>query len=119
MFLKNKKILKLGLNVIVFILLILPFLVSADAIAVPNPLKVDTVEKLIDLVISKVLMPIGAVVAVVMIMYAGFLYVTARGNKDKIKTAHSAITWAVLGACLLLGSMILSKAIQSTITKFQ
>lgn len=70
---------------------------------------------LIRVLINEILIPIGAVVAVVMVIYAGLLYVTAAGNETKIKKAHEAITWAVIGAAILLGAWVISEAIQGTI----
>ncbi|PIT93370.1 MAG: hypothetical protein COU06_00155 [Candidatus Harrisonbacteria bacterium CG10_big_fil_rev_8_21_14_0_10_38_8] len=36
------------------------------------------------------------VIAVIMILYAAFLYLTGGGNDDKIKKAHSTIIYAVI-----------------------
>jgi hypothetical protein len=69
--------------------------------------------------VNNILIPIGGVVAVLMIMYAGFLYVTAGGNEAKIKTAHQALTWAVIGAAILLGAWVISQAIQGTINQLK
>ena len=54
-----------------------------------------------------------------MIMYAGFLYVTARGNSSKIEKAHNALLWAVIGAAILLGAWVISQAISSTIDQLR
>jgi len=62
---------------------------------------------------------VGTAVAVVMIIYAGFLYVTAGGNETQIKKAHDALLWAVIGAAILLGAYIISQAIQGTISQLQ
>lgn len=71
----------------------------------------------IAVIIKEILMPIGGVVAVLMIMWAGFLYVTAGGNETQIKKAHEALTWAVIGAAILLGAWVISAAIQGTINE--
>lgn len=71
----------------------------------------------IAVIIKEILMPIGGVVAVLMIMWAGFLYVTAGGNETQIKKAHEALTWAVIGAAILLGAWVISGAIQGTINE--
>ena len=64
--------------------------------------------KILDLVIK-----IGTVVVVLMLVYVGFLFVTAQGNDSKITAARSALLWTVVGALILLGA----KAIQVGITE--
>ena len=39
----------------------------------------------------------SAVVAVIMIIYAGYLYITASGDSERISTATKAITAAIMG----------------------
>ncbi len=50
-------------------------------------------------------------IAVVMIIYGGFLYVTAAGNQEKIESAKKIIMYAVIGIVVIL----LSFAIVNTI----
>ncbi len=52
------------------------------------------------------------------IMYAGFMYVTAAGETAKIQTAHSALTWAVIGGVIVLGAKLIMAVIQNTIKAF-
>lgn len=87
-------------------------------INIQNPLKnnVTDLKGLLDLIIDKAILPLGGVVAAIMIIYAGFLYVTARGNETKIQTAHKALLYAAIGTAILLGAKVLSEAIQTTVT---
>jgi|SRR3989344_3253161 len=78
-----------------------------------------TIPKLIEAIVNKILMPIGGVVAVVMIMYAGFMYVTAAGNETQVKKAHDALLWGVIGAAILLGAWVISQAIGGTIAELK
>ena len=84
-----------------------------------NPINVNSIPDFLNSIIKNILMPIGAVLAVLMIMYAGFLYVTARGNETKIGEARSALTWAVIGAAILLGAWAISQVITATIGQLQ
>ena len=86
-------------------------------IKIDNPLAggVDNLPALLNLIIKNIINPIGGIVAVLMIMYAGFLYVTARGNQTQITKAHQAILYAAIGAAILLGSNLVATAIQGTI----
>ena len=88
-------------------------------ITITNPFKQNTIQDLIKTIVNDILMPIGAVVAALMVMYAGFMYVTAGGDPGKIKKAHDALLWTVVGAAILLGAWVISQAIQSTINQLK
>lgn len=138
---KNKNILNHLISGIVIMIFIMPFLVRAEDaggtgnpadagglgqpppvkidIEIKNPFKQDTIKGLIETIVNDILIPIGAVIAVMMIMYAGFLYVTAGGNEAKITKAHQALLWAVIGAAILLGAWVIEKAISATIDQLK
>ncbi len=65
--------------------------------------------------ILEVVVDIGTPIAVLFIIYAGFLFVTAQGNETKITKAKNAFTWAVIGTAVLLGAWVLAVAIEGTI----
>ncbi|GAI52217.1 unnamed protein product [marine sediment metagenome] len=46
----------------------------------------------------KLAIPISAI----LIVYAGFLYITSVGDAEKIKTAQKALTWALVGFAIVL-----------------
>lgn len=58
--------------------------------------------------VAKLLFP----VVVIMILYAGFLFVIARGNTEKIGEAKKALTYAVVGAAIVLGAYGLAQLVQ-------
>jgi|SRR3989344_2017323 len=58
---------------------------------------------------------IGAVVVVLMLVYVGFLFVTARGNESSLTTAKAALLWTVVGALILLGAQAIAIAIRATV----
>jgi len=62
--------------------------------------------------IAKIVAQIGLPLAVIAIIYAGFLFVTARGNEEQIKTAKKAFFWAIIGTALLLGARAIAEAIK-------
>jgi hypothetical protein len=92
---------------------------SSQTIIIENPFKQDTIKGLIETIVNDILMPIGGVIAVMMIMYAGFLYVTARGDSGQITKAHDALKYAVIGAAILLGAWVISQAIGNTIDQLK
>jgi len=75
-----------------------------------NPLKHDTIEKFVD-AIADIVLQIGSVVAVFFIIYSGFLFVVARGSEEKITRAKTVFMWTIVGAAVLLGAAVVSKAI--------
>jgi hypothetical protein len=106
---------------------IIPFITNAQsdrslssaAVELVNPFKGDSIQDLLKTIVNDILIPVGGVVAVIMIIYAGFLYVTARGNDTKITEAKNALTWAVIGAAILLGAWVISEAISATVTQLK
>jgi len=53
------------------------------------------------------------------IIYAGFLYVTAQGNPEKIQKAHAALLYALIGGMLILGANVLLTIITNTVTQIK
>ena len=70
--------------------------------------------KILDVAV-KILMPIVALY----IMYAGLLYVLARGNEAKLKKAHDALLYSLIGAAIVLGAFVLVRVLQGTISALQ
>lgn len=54
-------------------------------------------------------------IIILFIMYAGYLYVTAKGNASKIEEAHSALLWAVIGGVIVLGARVIFTVINGTV----
>lgn len=93
---------------------------SGVEIKIPNPFAHgDTIQELLKAIVDKVILPIGGVLAVLAFIYAGFLYVTAQGNTEKIKTAHRALLYAAVGTAILLGAWVISSVIENTIKQLR
>ncbi len=56
-------------------------------------------------------------IIVLMIIYAGFLYVMARGNEEQVTKATRALTYAVLGGLLIIGAELILRIIQGTVNQ--
>ena len=81
---------------------------------VSSPIKAKTIAEFADNILG-IVIQVGIPVAVIMIVYTGFLFVTAGGNSEKLDTAKKAFLWTVIGAGVLLGAKAISFAIQGTI----
>jgi len=82
-----------------------------------NPLKENftSLTAFINAILEKIVLPIGAVIAVFFIIFSGFLFVTAQGNEEKLAKAKTAFLWTAIGVLILLGSMVISNGIAETI----
>jgi hypothetical protein len=58
---------------------------------------------------------IGALIAVVLIIWTGFLFVTAQGNPAKISKAKSAFLTTIIGTAILLGASAIAQIIVKTV----
>ncbi len=96
-----EKSVKVMLVLILFNLLTFPLL-SVQAEEIANPLGPGaTIARIIGSLIrfAKTLL---APLAVLMVLIAGFLYMTGGGSEEKIKTAHRVFLWAVVGIAIVL-----------------
>jgi len=63
-------------------------------------------------------MTIAVPIIVLMIIYSGFLFVTARGDEQQITRAKNTFFWAIVGGAVLLGAEVLANAIVGTLSNF-
>ena len=80
-----------------------------------NPLKnICSFEDFVALLLKAVI-NIGLPIAVLFIVYSGFLFVTAQGSEDKIKKAKDTFFYTVIGVTIFLGSWALALIVKNTI----
>jgi len=82
-----------------------------------NP-NLTTVESFIEAILN-VLLVLSVPIIIICIIFAGFTYVTAQGNPEKIKTANRSLTYALIGAVLILGAVALSGIIAGLVNSFR
>lgn len=87
---------------------------EASMSVITNPLKTQSIQELIAQVL-KLFYQVGLPLVVVMFIYAGFLYVTAGGDTGKVKRAHEALKYTVVGAVVVLGASVIAAIIKGTI----
>jgi|GEM_PF-2308514 len=88
---------------------------TKNPLIIDNPLKNDSLIAFINSIIDAAL-KLGAIVSVVAVILAGFMFVTAHGDEDKIKTAKNILLYAVIGMVILLGARMISEVIINTVT---
>jgi len=110
MFLKIEKYKMTMWGMVSFLLLFPLYKINAEDVIVTGKLKnplgtTDTVPALITKILTDIVNPIGAVVIVFFIIYAGFLFVKAK----------KILFYVVIGAAVILGANLIAVAIQGTI----
>ena len=89
---------------------------GGSLITLDNPFKGgNSLFELLKSIMNDIVLPIGGVLAVLAFIYSGFLYVTAQGNEEQLKTAHKALLYTSIGTAILLGSWVLVNVICETI----
>ncbi len=58
---------------------------------------------------------VGIPIVALAIIYSGFLFVTASGNSEKLKSAKKTLLYTLIGAALLLGSLVIAQSIKGTV----
>ncbi len=85
-------------------------------LSIANPIAgtVDTIPEFFHMIINfviKIAIPLVAMA----IVYSGFLFVSARGSDEQLKTAKTVFTYAVIGGLLLLASWVVADAIKDAL----
>ena len=75
----------------------------AQSITIPNPLGSGgrDIPTLID-TIATWLLGIGSTIAVIIVIWAAFLFMTSGGNTEKVTTARRTLWYAIIGLTILL-----------------
>lgn len=87
----------------------------SETITFPNPSPYDTVMEILEAIL-RALVSILIPIITVMIVYSGYLFVTAGGNEKKLEDAKKMLLGVVIGAALILGAWVLAQAIANTIS---
>jgi len=86
--------------------------------SISNPLKFSTIDQLITAIMG-IVVQIMIPVITVMIIYTGFLFVTARGDVAKITTAKQTFLYVIIGAAIMLGAFVIKTAITGTVEELK
>jgi hypothetical protein len=104
---------KKTLLILTLLSLILPISVLADEIIqIVNPLEAESFEIIVDNIINFIF-KIAIVLAPLMVIVGGFLFLTAGGNIQQISRARNLLIWTAIGFLIVL----LSKGILAIINQ--
>lgn len=68
--------------------------------------------------VVNILLIIAVPLMVFFIIYAGFNYVTAQGNPEKIAVANRSLMYSLIGAVVMLGAFAISAIITNVVCEF-
>jgi len=68
--------------------------------------------------IVNVLLVIAVPIIVFFLIFAGFMYVTAQGNPEKIKLASQSLLYGIIGGVIVLGSSAIMVIISNLVDAF-
>jgi hypothetical protein len=105
------------------LLLLLPIITLAQSpsgttVTLTNYLNVSTIEELLEAILT-ILITLATPIIVFFIIYGGYLYVTARGNPEQIKTATTALTYAIIGGVIIIGAVAIGAIIGNLVGAFK
>lgn len=79
-----------------------------------NPLTTDSLETLI-LSIVDIAMNVGIVIATIMIIYAGFRLIWARGNATELEEAKKLFMYVIIGLAVLISAKAIVGIVKNTL----
>ena len=88
---------------IVLLIISFSFLIPSltEAAEITNPLDAESFEEFIENLIDFIFW-VAVAIAPLMIIVAGFFFLTAAGDPGKVKTAKSIIFWTIIGFTIVL-----------------
>lgn len=89
---------------------------STEVVRLENPLNVKNIPDFLAQILDLLVM-VAVPIAVLFIIYSGFLFVTARGNSEKLKKARMVLLGTLVGTALILGAALIANVIAGTITQ--
>jgi hypothetical protein len=121
---RKKKFLKAPAWLILFWVIIIfaaisfvpPVLVAHGIVELPNPLgKTTTISALITNIANFILFNIALPFAGLMLIFAGFRFVTAQGEPEKINKAKQNFVWTITGVAVVVAAQLIITYIRDMI----
>jgi len=79
------------------------FPITIEAVTIDNPLAADSFAELIDGIIN-IIFYLAIAIAPIMFIVAGFYFITAAGEPEKIQTAKKMILWTLIGLLVVMSA---------------
>lgn len=82
-----------------------------------NPLSFTSITDMIVAILNIVII-ISTPIVVFFLIYAGFMYVTAQGNPEKLKAASSALLYGIIGGVIILAAIPILTIVKNLVSSF-
>lgn len=92
-------------KIILSILLLAPSAVEAASIALPNPLRAQSIPELSGQMIRG-LLGISGAIALFMMVWGGIVWMTSNGSAERVKKGKDTILWTILGLVIIFLSYV-------------
>ncbi len=89
---------------------------SGSGNSLQNPLQFNGIAEFIAGAL-KVMVMVALPIISLFIVYAGFMFVSAQGNTEKLAAARNNFFYVVIGAILILGAWVIATLIGGTVTQ--
>ena len=86
----------------------------SNAVCIENPLEADTFEELVKAII-KFLQALAGVVTAMVIVLAGYFFVTSMGDPAKVTQAKKMVLYALIGLAIILAAQGIIALIETII----
>ncbi len=103
---------------LIYSVFIIFFARISEASGLENPLKFHSIQEFVQGFLKAVVY-VGFPIAVLFLVYSGFLFVFAQGNSTEIEKAKKNFFWTVTGIALFLGAWALAALIKGTIDQLR
>lgn len=84
-------------------------------VALTNPLASDDIRVIIGYII-KAALGFSGTLALVMVIWGGFLWLTSQGNAEKIEKGKAILLWATIGLIVIFFAYTIVSAVITTLT---
>ena len=104
----------------IFLLTAFSYLIVANVVVGEglNPTEIRSIPALLTAILEFVV-DVGKYVVPLAIIYAGFKFIEAKGNPEKIETARRTLFWILIGGAIILGAQVLKTVIIGTVEGIQ
>ena len=94
------------------VIVITPFFAAA---AIQSPTDLTDLGSVIAAVVN-IVQVLLIMATTLYLLYAGLMFVTARGEPSKITAARDALLWGMVGAALILAARVIVTTLQTSVT---
>jgi succinate dehydrogenase/fumarate reductase cytochrome b subunit len=94
------------------------YVFAAGEGSLQNPLAFNSIAEFVSKALQA-LVVIALPIVGFFILLSGFLFISARGNQEKLSRAKTNFMWVIAGAILILGAWALSQLIGGTIEQLR